>query len=293
MLWRDITLEQIQEITKGEKLSTELLRKNIDKVLGLRLEYNYLNQNQYEILLDFFLHSFIFSFRNKFTPEKISCFFSIIKELQLDTKNHDINLYNSFIHFKQLLLKFSVHRPPFSIEIFNVDDVRKISEYVYNTFYRHYKLYQYTFCLKHVATVESKLYQPYIETPFEMLSLGGAMTLEEWKELEKQRKEEEMKRLAEEQEKLNTTSVDALERSTSSASNATFENAEVINSTTAGTFSTLLNSNDRVKSPHSHIKKQLEPIKKEIEEMTNSRLNSLNSRLEQLEIQTKKPTSKK
>ena len=36
-------------------------------------------------------------------------------------------------------------RPPFSIDLFGADDVRKIVEYVINTYFRHYKLYKFAF----------------------------------------------------------------------------------------------------------------------------------------------------
>jgi hypothetical protein len=44
-----------------------------------------------------------------------------------------------------MVLCHAVKRPPFSIDLFTADDVRKITEYVINTYFRHYKLYKYTF----------------------------------------------------------------------------------------------------------------------------------------------------
>merc|ERR1712232_1296612 len=47
--------------------------------------------------------------------------------------------------FKSWLLKHSVERPPWSIGIFAFEDVQAITEYVHATFFRHYKLYMYTY----------------------------------------------------------------------------------------------------------------------------------------------------
>jgi len=38
-----------------------------------------------------------------------------------------------------------VQRPPFSIDLFSPDDVRKIVEYIINTYFRHFKLYKFAF----------------------------------------------------------------------------------------------------------------------------------------------------
>ena len=38
-----------------------------------------------------------------------------------------------------------VQRPPFSIDLFDADGVRKMVEYVINTYFRHFKLYKYAF----------------------------------------------------------------------------------------------------------------------------------------------------
>ena len=95
--------------------------------------YPDLSLKQYQILSDLFVHTIMFAIRNKFTLEKISAIFTIIKDIHRDTSNNDITLYDSFIHFKQLMTKYSVHRPPFSVEVFHVDDVKKISDYVFNT----------------------------------------------------------------------------------------------------------------------------------------------------------------
>jgi len=38
-----------------------------------------------------------------------------------------------------------MQRPPFSIDLFGANEVRKIVEYVINTYFRHFKLYKYAF----------------------------------------------------------------------------------------------------------------------------------------------------
>lgn len=51
-------------------------------------------------------------------------------------------------HFKRLLLKYSIQRPPFSEKIFSFAEMKLVSEYVTNTYFRHYLMYKYTFTKK-------------------------------------------------------------------------------------------------------------------------------------------------
>ncbi len=52
-----------------------------------------------------------------------------------------LSMSESYELFRHLLLKHSCHRPPFSSGIFNLNDVKAISDYVLDTFFRHYKMY--------------------------------------------------------------------------------------------------------------------------------------------------------
>ena len=49
----------------------------------------------------------------------------------------------SFDCFKELLLRHAIHRPPHSLPIFNLEDVKAIDLFALDTFYRHYDMYKY------------------------------------------------------------------------------------------------------------------------------------------------------
>lgn len=51
----------------------------------------------------------------------------------------------SFQGFKDLLLMHSVQRPPYSTGLFTLAEVKTIMNWMLDTYYRHYKLYMYTF----------------------------------------------------------------------------------------------------------------------------------------------------
>ena len=46
---------------------------------------------------------------------------------------------------KELLVSHSVHRPPYSIQLYSLDQVKNITEYVLQTYFKHFKLYKYAF----------------------------------------------------------------------------------------------------------------------------------------------------
>lgn len=48
----------------------------------------------------------------------------------------------SFEFFKELLLRHSVQRPPFSVGLFSFQEMKAITEWMMDSYYRHYKLYQ-------------------------------------------------------------------------------------------------------------------------------------------------------
>ncbi|KAJ7374071.1 hypothetical protein OS493_009402 [Desmophyllum pertusum] len=78
---------------------------------------------------------------NGFTTEQISALVSIIKsvhEMAVDTPYG--NVEPVFEYFKELVLCHSVKRPPYSVALFSVDQVKK--------YFRHFKMYKYAFTPK-------------------------------------------------------------------------------------------------------------------------------------------------
>jgi len=102
-----------------------------------------------KILIDLYYYTYIFCRDHKFMSEQTSAFFSIVKrthEKVIETPYG--NVEDAFSFFQDSLLCHSVKRPPFSIEIFNVEEVKDITHYVVDTYFRHYKLYKYAFTPK-------------------------------------------------------------------------------------------------------------------------------------------------
>lgn len=62
----------------------------------------------------------------------------------------------SFEIYKELLLRHSVQRPPHSLAIFNLDDVKRIDNFTAESFYRHFDIYLYTLTPKHMLVLETQ-----------------------------------------------------------------------------------------------------------------------------------------
>ncbi|CAK8675863.1 unnamed protein product [Clavelina lepadiformis] len=102
-----------------------------------------------QILLDLFLHTIAFSKLQKFSKEQSSAYFSIVKQThEICTSTPFGNVEECFAFFRELVLIHSVHRPPWSLEIFNTEQIETITTHVINTYFRHYKLYKYAFTPK-------------------------------------------------------------------------------------------------------------------------------------------------
>jgi hypothetical protein len=66
--------------------------------------------------------------------DKVSTFFSIMKDIHEISMQNEKTLIESFSMFKEMLVKHSVHRPPFSLELFSLEEVKQISHYVCQTY---------------------------------------------------------------------------------------------------------------------------------------------------------------
>jgi len=132
-------------------------------------EFFHLNPDspQDAILLDFYSYNITFASESRFSADKLSSFFSIMKNLFDTSMAHPHWTWEeSFAHFKTVLLTHSVQRPPYSVQIFSLEDITLISDYALSSFFRHYKLYQYTFIPQHVMSLETQnIFRPVVTPP--------------------------------------------------------------------------------------------------------------------------------
>lgn len=86
------------------------------------------------VLLEFFLNNLRFAADCKFSTEKTSAFFSIMRANHEAMVRGFMRLDQSLLYFKELLLLHAVQRPPYSVGIFSLKDVTLITDYVNRTY---------------------------------------------------------------------------------------------------------------------------------------------------------------
>ncbi|XP_055031541.2 cilia- and flagella-associated protein 119 isoform X2 [Misgurnus anguillicaudatus] len=103
-------------------------------------------QPKQRILLELYTNLVLFCREKNFNREQTSVLISIVKNVhQFNTETPLNNTDQCFNYCSELLLCHSVRRPPFSIDLFNSDQVTEILSYFINTYMRHYFLYKYIF----------------------------------------------------------------------------------------------------------------------------------------------------
>lgn len=139
LTFTDVTEEQVAQIAATTSKADIKLMLNscmkVDQSEGYRTE----------ILKEFHFQNYSFCHEYGFAPEKTSTFLSIMKVLFDEVCLRRLTMDEAFNFFKGWLLKHSVQRPPFSVGVFTFEDVKAITEFVHNTFFRQYKLWMYAY----------------------------------------------------------------------------------------------------------------------------------------------------
>ncbi|KAK2964975.1 putative Flagellar C1a complex subunit C1a-32 [Blattamonas nauphoetae] len=149
LVWKDLNINQIEQILNIIDDREESERR-LAELFDLSLE----PEHSDGIILDFYYFNLVFAIEQNFTAEKLSTFFSLMKDTfyrSMDDPN--INEDSALNMFKTSLIDHSVHRPPFSVQIFSFDDVEKIADFAVNSFFEHFKMYQYVFQPKEILSL--------------------------------------------------------------------------------------------------------------------------------------------
>jgi len=141
VVWADLTVDAVDRL--NESLNADHIKQVLADIFMLD---NYKDNIKIGIIMDLYYYTLQYARQMTFTPEKTSAFFSIVKKVfEVCIETPFGNLDHTFEYFKDLIHCHSINRPPYSIELFTPDEVRKITEYTINTFFRHFKMYKYAF----------------------------------------------------------------------------------------------------------------------------------------------------
>ena len=107
-----------------------------------------------EVRLELYINTLRFAREQGFTVEKTSTLFSIIKRNHEEMAEAFLPPHKSWEYFQSLLASHSVQRPPYSVGIFTLAELKLVTDFALKYYYRHFKLYRYAFTLRHVKSIE-------------------------------------------------------------------------------------------------------------------------------------------
>ncbi|KAF3704546.1 Coiled-coil domain-containing protein 189 [Channa argus] len=139
MLWTDVSYHDMEEIDNMQSIL------DLESALCSVFQVN-LAEPKRGVLLELYVQTVLFCRECNFKKGQTSALLSIIKSIhEANVETPLNNIEQCFKYCKELLLCHSVRRPPFSINLFNSEEINYIFKYIYNSYMRHFKLYKYIF----------------------------------------------------------------------------------------------------------------------------------------------------
>jgi hypothetical protein len=172
-----LTLDQIKklqlDLDQSEAGAAEF-RDTLSSYLNLTLATI---DSKNDILLDYHFYNMVFCKENGFTPIKTSAFVAIMKKVLDEDVNADHrDVRQSFYRLKELILEHSVDRSPWSVGIFDEDDIDPMLDYATNNYFRHFRLYR--MCMAPRVQLKLTQHNPgFIEVPSRSRPLSAAVEI--------------------------------------------------------------------------------------------------------------------
>jgi len=157
-VWADLKYHHI-DLLKETKNSKEL-----EELLSDLLQIS--NSTNSKILLDLYLGAYKHACSKNFGNAQTSTFISIIKRIhEMCVSTPFGNFDECCQYFRKLLPMHAVHRPPWSLKIFNTKECQLVNDYITDVYFRHFKMYKFSF----TARLRMDLQFTYKGTPEEVI----------------------------------------------------------------------------------------------------------------------------
>ncbi|XP_026567756.1 coiled-coil domain-containing protein 189 [Pseudonaja textilis] len=140
-IWKYLDVHSMDLINNAE--TTDELKRLLSDLFDLK---DFESNPRSAILLDLYFYTIQFSQEQGFNREQTATFFSIVKDVHEACVETPLpNMEECYKYFSELIFCHSIRRPPFSIDLFSQDQLVLLTDYMINTYFRHYKLYKYAF----------------------------------------------------------------------------------------------------------------------------------------------------
>lgn len=172
LVWTDLPQKQLHAIRAAEGKAARSLIAQCAGSSGL-------SEERQAIQLDLMTHTLDQAQAWQLSDAKTSALFSIVKHVHQQAVQQRLVIDRSFTQFKDVLLRHSVQRPPFSLGIFNLEEARQITDWMLITYFTHFKLYQYAFTSRITMNVTAYHPSDCVELPPSLPPLVEAVTDEQ------------------------------------------------------------------------------------------------------------------
>ncbi|KAM8779249.1 cilia- and flagella-associated protein 119 isoform 2-T2 [Rhynchonycteris naso] len=140
-MWKYLDIHSMHRLEKTANV--EEMREVLAQLLGLGWPEPNLRD---AITLDLFSHALIFCREQGFSLEQTSTACALLQDLHKACVATPLgNVEECYRYFTSVLFCHGVRRPPFSINLFEEEQLMALADYVVNTYFRHFKLYKYVF----------------------------------------------------------------------------------------------------------------------------------------------------
>jgi hypothetical protein len=175
LVWKDLSAEQLESIRHPHPKKGKTSRDLLAQFLGFADP----SDPKSAISLDLYTHTLQFGESLKLQDDKLSGLFSIVRAIHMMSIKERKQIDLSFQYCQSLLLAHSVQRPPYSIGLFTLSEMKLILAWILDTYYRHYKLYMYAFTDRVLMSVVQTHPLDIVEAAPTLPALHEAMTEEE------------------------------------------------------------------------------------------------------------------
>lgn len=145
-MWKDASYSECERLLDKAN-GHDHVKSMLKDVLKIDVAMETSSQSQ--ITTDLYAYGVIFARRSNYSPIQLSTLISILKRV------HEAcictpfdNLDATMKMFQELIVKHSVQRPPHSTGVFNIAQVKAITDYLLTTYIKHFKLYKFAFTKK-------------------------------------------------------------------------------------------------------------------------------------------------
>ena len=145
-VWEDLSYTDALFMLYAESTNEDIASK-VSELLSLNLSTEDQRERKRSFIVrDLFYYTVLFARKEQLNAEQLSALFTITKTIHKTcTSTPYDNSRHCYQLLKDLLVCHSVHRPPYSIQLYSLNQVGKIMDYLLQTYFRHFKLYKYAF----------------------------------------------------------------------------------------------------------------------------------------------------